>query len=115
MASILAVGQLAASSAALLTPGVERPAVSVTLHNGGAIDQEITLTITRHGSSTAYVIDHAILKTRETRRVRGLAIDPEDTLSGHATGGAAGDYTVMAGDGISVSSSQIAKIPKVVL
>ena len=112
MSAILAVGQLAASSAALLMPSVERPAVSVTLHNTGSTDQEVTLLVTRSGSATSQVIDHATLAAKETRRVRGIALDPSDTLAGYATSGSMVDYVAAAGDGITAATTQADGAPQ---
>lgn len=93
MALNLADGQLGSSSAALLSAGTEERVVAVTLFNTVTSEQTIVLTNTRSGSSARTFV-RAKLKQYQSLYVRGIALDPSDSLAGYSSSAEAVDYLV---------------------
>lgn len=93
MALLLADGQLGITSATILGAGDGDRIISATFFNTAAAEQEITLTLTRSGSS-ARQFCHAKLKENEALYITGLSLDPSDILAGYTTGTASVDYLI---------------------
>lgn len=93
----LADGQLGTTAATLLS-GVDAPAlghVEVVLQNTGDTEETIVLTFRRSGG-TARRLVRLVLQANEQAFVRGVAMQPDDTLLAVTTTASTVDYLVVA-------------------
>lgn len=89
----LADGQLGASAATLLSGADFDGNVQLACHNTAAAKQTVVINFQRAGG-TARRIARAVLEQDESLFVTGIALQPDDTLLGYATGASAVDYMV---------------------
>ncbi len=95
----LADGQLSATSATILSGdsvrNVSSGRVTLTLANTVVAEQEIFVKFQRDGG-TARLIAHAVLEKYQVYIVKGIAMQPDDTLVGYAGSADVVDYLVAA-------------------
>ena len=93
----LADGQLAASAATILAGSSVPPGARVagTFQNTGGNAETVVLTFQRAGG-TARRVARFVLQTNEQAVVRGLGMQPDDTLLGTTTNATAVDYVLSA-------------------
>ena len=93
MAQLLADGQLASAAGTILGADKFERTVAVMLANTAEQSQQVTLLLTREGSTARRLVRGNLLKD-ESCQIIGLPLDPSDVLSAYADSASAVDYTV---------------------